>query len=92
MSRGRMSIDVQVKVSIDNSSQVSIDCSSQVSVDGFDLLSIDAARFSLRIVCYKRTGSEKSMDFSLLLLVLLDIHLKEFKKKKLSELSITIRT
>ena len=73
MSRRQMSIDVLVEVSISGS--------SQLSVDGFVLLSIDAARLSLRIVCSKSVGTENSSDFSLLLLVLLNMHLKEIKKK-----------
>ena len=37
--------------------------------------------FSLRIVRSKSAGSEKSRDFYLLLLVQLDMHLKDVKKK-----------
>ena len=72
MSRGRKSIDVRVEVSIDGS--------SQLLVGGFGLLSIDAARPSLRIVRSKSAGSEDSNDFSLLLMILLGMHLKEIKK------------
>ena len=70
LSREQMSIDVRVEVSIVGG--------SQVSVDGSELLSIDTVHLSFRT---KRAGSENSSDFSLLLLVLLGMHLKEIKKK-----------
>ena len=51
-----------------------------MSVNEVGLLSIDAARLSLWIVRSKSAGSANNSDFSLSLLVLLGMQLKEFKK------------
>ena len=69
---GLESIDAQVEVLI-----VAL---SQMSIDEEELVSIDAARFSLRIVHSKCAGSEKNSNFSLLILVLMGMYLKNKKK------------
>ena len=86
-----MSIKVRVEVSIGGSSQLSfdrlgvlVDVCREESADEWMLLSIDVDLFSLRIVCSKSAESVKNNDFSLLLLLLLGMHLKEVKEKNLS--------
>ena len=50
---------------------------SQVVLIDEEEMSIDAAHFSLRIVRSNLAGSENKSYFSLLLVVLLDMHLKD---------------
>ena len=45
------------------------------------LLSINVDLFSVWFVHSKSAGSENNSDFSLLVMVLLGMHLKEFNKK-----------
>ena len=55
---------------------VSVDGGRRASVDEQVLLSIDAVRLPLRMVRFRRAGSEKRSVCSLFLLVLLGMHLK----------------
>ena len=55
---------------------VSVDGGRQVSVDEQVLLSIDAVHLLLRMVRSRSAGSKKRSVYSLLLLVLLEMHLK----------------
>ena len=76
---GLVSIDVLVELSIVALSQVSIDVVEVVSIDVVEVVSINDAHFSLRIERSKRVGSEKKNNFSLLLLVLKGMYLKDKK-------------
>ena len=70
-ARGMASNDTLVEVSIVSP--------SQVSFNEEELMSINAVRFSLRIELSKCVGSEKKSYFFLLLLVLMDMYLKNKK-------------
>ena len=86
-ARGLVSIDVRVELSIVALSQVSIDVVEVVSIDVLEVVSIDVVEvfsiddvcFSLRIERFKRVGSEKKSNSSFLLLVLIDLYLKDKK-------------
>ena len=71
---------VRELVSIDAQVEVLIVARSQMFIDEEELVSIDVARFSLRIMHSKRVGSEKKSNFSLMLLVLMGMYLKNKKK------------